>query len=555
MKRFLRETWELWYWAMFCPAKLQKRMNEWSSKRERNEYIKEDIQALEILLFRPNSRFVTQYFLACLLLTFPCFTTIISGHPYYLALTIISIISAFCIGLYSLPVGLGVPILWLIFCLQPNMLSRLMSSISSELYSLTLSVAPDFFDKNIVAAIADLILVGFSTAGVWLALVGLLLAFIWPLTVFFVANFRDYYWVFLVFILGIPAVLGYAFYIPFLLTLCTMMGSSLNSAALIALVGIFIGISILARTVKLNALYSIAGVLVGAAVGMVVTTISILAALDLLPFLLAAVLLAICLAPVQRWWLGLVTALFLTILGFEHLGLSAALAIPVVLLGYYRIFPDYLLLAPISSLFSSQFSKAAGSAKLIKFVEQLPHLTELLQLPLVGHDRLLATAFRIDASKASQTLQKMQSLRSPGFQRTVELALPQLVANRLVAVQTIQDLVVIGQQENPSLQLMSNAKLPAGTNLPQETSEMRLMHSYFRRVAEDLEAGLGAESAALRERSLERIFKALVDLNPQLSDLVSSKQEIKCWQAVIKRWSDVIQLEMAAQQTQSSFRV
>lgn len=29
MQQFLKETWELWYWAMFCPAKLQARMNAW----------------------------------------------------------------------------------------------------------------------------------------------------------------------------------------------------------------------------------------------------------------------------------------------------------------------------------------------------------------------------------------------------------------------------------------------------------------------------------------------------------------------------------------------
>ncbi len=38
MNRFLRETWELWYWAMFCPSKLQQRMNEWARKEIEEDY-------------------------------------------------------------------------------------------------------------------------------------------------------------------------------------------------------------------------------------------------------------------------------------------------------------------------------------------------------------------------------------------------------------------------------------------------------------------------------------------------------------------------------------
>ena len=30
LKLWLRESWELWYWAMFFPSRLLERMNEWS---------------------------------------------------------------------------------------------------------------------------------------------------------------------------------------------------------------------------------------------------------------------------------------------------------------------------------------------------------------------------------------------------------------------------------------------------------------------------------------------------------------------------------------------
>lgn len=33
MGRFLKETWQMLYWAMFCPSRLQERMNIWPPKK------------------------------------------------------------------------------------------------------------------------------------------------------------------------------------------------------------------------------------------------------------------------------------------------------------------------------------------------------------------------------------------------------------------------------------------------------------------------------------------------------------------------------------------
>ncbi len=70
MNRFLRETWELFYWAMFCPSKLQQRMNEWCPAKEKDGK-RPDTNSSDILLFRFNFRFVAQYFLLLLCLSLP----------------------------------------------------------------------------------------------------------------------------------------------------------------------------------------------------------------------------------------------------------------------------------------------------------------------------------------------------------------------------------------------------------------------------------------------------------------------------------------------------
>ncbi|HEY9300923.1 MAG TPA: hypothetical protein VIQ31_32070, partial [Phormidium sp.] len=70
MKRFLRETWELWYWAMFCPSRLQQRMNEWAPAQEKDG-LRSDTNLWDILLVSPNFRFIAQFLLLIFLFSLP----------------------------------------------------------------------------------------------------------------------------------------------------------------------------------------------------------------------------------------------------------------------------------------------------------------------------------------------------------------------------------------------------------------------------------------------------------------------------------------------------
>ena len=50
MLLFLRETWELFWWAMFCPSRLQQRMNEWLPQAEKDG-ARPDTNFRDILFF------------------------------------------------------------------------------------------------------------------------------------------------------------------------------------------------------------------------------------------------------------------------------------------------------------------------------------------------------------------------------------------------------------------------------------------------------------------------------------------------------------------------
>ena len=66
MRRFLRETWELFYWSLYCPSQLQKRMNDWAPSKDGK-----DARYRDILLHRYDQRFFSQLWPVTRILSLP----------------------------------------------------------------------------------------------------------------------------------------------------------------------------------------------------------------------------------------------------------------------------------------------------------------------------------------------------------------------------------------------------------------------------------------------------------------------------------------------------
>jgi hypothetical protein len=76
-------------------------------------------------------------------------------------------------------------------------------------------------------------------------------------------------------------------------------------------------------------------------------------------------------------------------------------------------------------------------------------------MPLVNHDRILAAAFRTDASATLATFQKMQASPLPGLKVTIKVALPQIITDQLTAIENISELIAIATPEHPFLPLLA----------------------------------------------------------------------------------------------------
>ncbi|MEM6503116.1 MAG: hypothetical protein AAF685_14920, partial [Cyanobacteria bacterium P01_C01_bin.89] len=125
-KIFLRESWELFYWSLFLPSKLQARMNAWAPKPD-----EKDTEFSDVLLTKFNLRFFSQYCLVLLLLSCPLlgFTWAHTGAVDWWQLSVLPI--GYGVAFWFLPASWLVPLSWLLVTVD----------------------RPDFFQTEIVARV------------------------------------------------------------------------------------------------------------------------------------------------------------------------------------------------------------------------------------------------------------------------------------------------------------------------------------------------------------------------------------------------------------------
>lgn len=163
MRRFLRETWELFYWSLCCPSRLQQRMNEWSPA-EKKDGQQPNTSANDILLFRSNARFIVQYFLISAVLSLPLAGLIgwtNQGWDWLLGLA--ALLISYSLGLWLIPAGIGFcsPLLLaLTYWYQPQLFAESLQK--------TLDFLPPFSQLAIGIATGTGALIVTCWIGIWL---------------------------------------------------------------------------------------------------------------------------------------------------------------------------------------------------------------------------------------------------------------------------------------------------------------------------------------------------------------------------------------------------
>lgn len=602
MKRFLRETWELWYWAMFCPSRLQQRMNEWAPAEEKDG-LRSDTYSWDILLFQVNHRFIAQFLLLIFLFSLPLMWGIaLHGQALDLLLLFGAIVTAYSIVIFYLPIGLHIPLLfYFAYPVNPQIYLPGLDLVQGIL-------APYWWYFPLAVT----------------GLIGLIIS-TWTYTI----TIRSDEIQLIAFIVGgiVVAIVMGIVVSSFVQNILQIIVAVLVAVLVGTVVGIVVGIVV--GAVVEAVVGTVVGTVVGAVVGSIMIVImggimaivvGIIATLPLPFFLLTCWLIAISLSPTMQNWLAIITTVMLTALGFEHLNWMSFLAVPVTLISYYRL-ADYLVLTLIDLLLAILLIKPFqhNPVRLLHLLP--PYTTELVWIPLLNHDRILAAAFRTDASATLATFQKMQASPLPGLKVTIKEALPQIITDQLTVIKNIYELIAIATPEHPFLPLLaptfyqtesveidkqiiqtvssSNNSLfriwfmftsalgsmITGVILIVSTQLIEtiigsiigsvmagILTSYFadkwsfdiedgtdinkllprlQTVAKDVDAALKAGNIGIRKRALEPILTYLLRLQLQLPELGLTTRAIKRWQPVLVRWQRLIELEFEEQKKQS----
>ncbi|MEM9219052.1 MAG: hypothetical protein AAGD25_32555 [Cyanobacteria bacterium P01_F01_bin.150] len=628
MKQFLQEMWELWYWSMFCPSKLQQRINEWSPAPEKDGQ-REDTTFREILLVRVNWRFLAQYLAVAIVFCLPLIRSLFNQyqHPMDWLLIPAGIATAYGLGRWSFAtLGIHSPLLLaLVYSdlstidLWGNALTAVSALLSPfqewqgwiglgiGLLGVGLSAGVGFTflkSKQLSWGQWSLIIGNvFSVSlGSWFAtqdistllvLGGLTGFFLFsnrtsiskqsnPITIVtalaLAVTARTVVAVAATVAVGLGAVIasgiasGMTFSLAFMLTGVMSFNLAFDMPVCVAKGAIaIIKNHVAARMINIFAVVSTIVILVIATVGVVgsmvvgmaVGVASIIAGISLLSmqlYLLAAIIVSISLPFIRaEWWIGILLGIWI-LLGVGEKQSLVFWSIPVLLVGYYRLVPDYLANTLLSWY---PFRAAFIIYPAFQNLQLLPpHHTEMLWFPLPNHDRILAEAFRTYPTKTLPILQRMQSQPLPGLPATVRRALPQIVSDQLTAVKTLADLTQIHTLEHPFLPILVPDFYRSATELERsgdeviestKSSEIKILLPKFQAIAADMQAALAAGSVVLQQRNLESIRNGkLQSLQNQLSGLGFRQPTINRWQRVIQRWERVIDLEL--EQKKSEFQ-
>jgi hypothetical protein len=572
LSKFLYESWQLFYWSLFFPGLLQKRMNEWSPEKSEEGVIKNT--SSQTVLF--TSRFTQQYLLLIVILSLPMGSLVdwwSGGWDTMSFLTAALIVYGF--GFWFLPSGIGfcnVIIFSIMYWQQSNIFTigiKYLFKVLPQLPQISMGICIGgmvitintlvvciLFRKQLLILSGRVFWMGSGLSvfvGGWIITQNCFfsLAVMIPTSILFSL------------ISDSATVLDLKYNRPNV-TIGVISGaiigvvSGLVSGASIVLVGgasmgVLIGSSIVVATVVafvvafVMAFGTMIAGTIGMAKGMFYVTSDVMAiitsfiavllfgsiitfgvatsvpffvafvAITPLPwFLLVSALFSFGCAPFQKKWLGIGLATVFVALGWENLNFQALWAIPLSLLFYYRVFPDYLM-AYISSLVISHLLSNRSSTNSASLLTKIPpYTTELLWLPLTHHPRILAATFRHNTALGLTTFQKMQAILLPGFQITIKKSLSTLVADQLAEVKTTVELINSVTPTHPIIPILISAFYqydPENTELlstlKNVNPEIDLLFPIFQQITKDTIAALHGGSSALKERGLERLIDKL----------------------------------------------
>ena len=253
-------------------------------------------------------------------------------------------------------------------------------------------------------------------------------------------------------------------------------------------------------------------------------------------------------------------SLLLIFCGVLRFGEFAVFALPVIFLGYFRVIPDYLLFV-LYSLWWYRKTAGANANYSQNYLRLPPFSSQLVWLPIVFHDLILAASFRQNHVVGIEVLQAVWDSRVGSLRHTLGKVIPQLVVEQLTSVVAVSDLIPVATQQHSFIpRLVSFSKSDWNDVLLGElrrlwasrsiSNDLEILLPKMQVVAGNIQAALKAGDASLRERRLVKCLDELRELTSELPQLLPP-QDLKIWQQPLSKWDAILHAEIDKQQAEA----
>ena len=507
MNEFLREVWELWYWALFHPTKLKARLKDSAAFSTEKAP-----PAFSLANF--SGRTLLQYLLISFQLSVPLILIIvINGTPTSLVLIPVTMLSSYVVGLIFLPLGLHIPIIiLLIWVAAPAIPHAFIAEASAHLptteryvsygfagtlgLSLTIFVGRIFSDVDRVAPEVKRNLFPKLFFGVVTTVIGLGLAWVIMWIDDHSWNIRIFLFILVLIFLITSLLSGYrsrttinaivwmssfqaglvAFATAAVLLwtqasiLLLIVSSSISFLiTIVSFASLLFGVlpesafreiqpSYTFRfvTVKRHVLRGVfcyltvfCGGVFAVAIALTISATALATQFVSLPtYLFACWVVSFSISPLTQGWRPFgILSILLTGYGGLRFGGFAVVVLPVIFTGYFRLIPDYLFFLFYSSWW---YRKAAGTNTELPqgYLWLPPFSSQLVWLPIPFHNLMLITSFRQNQSAGIVILQTIWDTRVRSLRHTLGQVIPQLVVEQLTSVVAVSDLIPVATQQH-----------------------------------------------------------------------------------------------------------
>lgn len=565
----IREIWEIWYWGLTQPS----RLNEWmlaglpEIEQRRIKQREGATSGRGALLTRPNQRFIAQYLMLMIVLSLPLVAVVnFINLPPMVEWAIMggTLLIAYVISLASVPLGLHVPLTVGLF-----LLGQFYPWAASE----TTITLPFGIDPTLIFLFLSGWILGTSMAPVWM--LGIKIASSWVLgrriipTEGNITSTDTVFLIFLIFLLpfwtlalegwiSLPGAISFMLGWPLGMSRLVPDYLIWSERTTIALMRVRRGADPVTLIQQLPPLSNEVLHLPPPGYGTILAQ-----AVHADPVVMQPILKRI--NEMSRFTLP--TKPLLNQLTEDFADRPAEI-IPLVRLLYLQ----FSMRQTISDQLESRFqADPLNTVPLLRDVSELFRPGDLVGIRK-AFDQLVVM-FRDDWSAALPIYQEMRA--SGGLSKQVQSILPQIVADQFAAAKTLDDVVITATTEHPVLPVLlpafyqreelgsslssSSTTEEAAPNAAPSTSdidmlaqtEIGMLVPRLQIIAGDIGATLEGQSATLRLRRLETIRRELVRLREQLISLGLDPTSINRWRVVINHWSEIVDTQIQQDRSRS----